>query len=192
MAGRRPSFIEQTLLRDQHKRALRNFSTRNLAFCRRDFVNAPPEMDCACATASFGFPWDRRTQRIIDFENSRPMPKRFQLSAISRWQLLTGDSQKLPNRNIQKNRARFRKFVKILDAVIHFDFPAKFMQISGKGVCNLLRSAAWNWPAYGVSREPSTSANAEEAGASRGRNECAAIPAKSARAGSWLKEKFGQ
>src|SRR5213082_4262992 len=60
LTTRRARFIEQTLLRDQHERALGNFSTRNLAFRRRDFVNAPTEMNCSCATASFGFPWDWR------------------------------------------------------------------------------------------------------------------------------------
>ena len=51
------------------------FPAHNLAFCRRDFVYAAAEMNCACATASFRFPRDRLTQRIIDFENSRRMPK---------------------------------------------------------------------------------------------------------------------
>src|SRR5207248_301326 len=47
LTTRRARFIEQTLLRDQHERALGNFSTHNLAFRRRDFVNAPSEMNCA-------------------------------------------------------------------------------------------------------------------------------------------------
>src|SRR5262249_8488050 len=75
LTTRRARFVEQTLLRNQHERALRNFSARNLAFCRRDFVNVTAEMNCSCARASFGFPWDRLTQRIIDFENSRRMSK---------------------------------------------------------------------------------------------------------------------
>src|SRR5258705_1840642 len=61
---RRARFIEQTLLRDQHERALGNIPTHNLAFSRCDFVNAPSEMNCSCAPASFGFPWDRLAQRI--------------------------------------------------------------------------------------------------------------------------------
>src|SRR5882724_10303618 len=75
LTTRRARFIEQTLLRDQYEWALGNFSMHNLAFRRRDFVNASPEMNCSCATASFGFPWDRLTQRIIDFENSRRVSK---------------------------------------------------------------------------------------------------------------------
>ena len=75
LTTRRSRFIEQTLLRDQHKRALGNFSAHNLAFRRRNFVHAAAEMNCACATAGFGFPWDRLTQRIIDFENSRRVSK---------------------------------------------------------------------------------------------------------------------
>ena len=42
LTTRRARFIEQTLLRDQHERALGNFSTHNLAFRRRDFVNVRP------------------------------------------------------------------------------------------------------------------------------------------------------
>src|SRR5258708_27480486 len=61
LTTRRPRFIEQTLLRDQHERALGNFSTHNLAFRRRNFVYAATEMNCSCAPASFGFPWDRLT-----------------------------------------------------------------------------------------------------------------------------------
>ena len=38
LTARRSRFIEQTLLRDQHERALGNFSAHNLAFRRRDFV----------------------------------------------------------------------------------------------------------------------------------------------------------
>src|SRR5882757_2617309 len=75
LTTRRARFIEQTLLRDQHERALGNFSTCHLAFRRRDFVNASPEMNRSCAPADFGFPWDRLTQRIIDFENSRRVSK---------------------------------------------------------------------------------------------------------------------
>ena len=111
-------------------------------------------MNCSCATTSFGFPWDRLTQRIIDFENARRVSKLFQSAAISRRQFLASDSQKFPDRNIQKNRARFRQVAKILDAMIHFDLPAELTQISGKRVRNLLRSPAWNRPAHRVSRKP--------------------------------------
>src|SRR5512132_2401274 len=70
LTTRRSRFIEQTLLRDQHERALGNFSAQNFAFRRRNFIDCAAEMNCACATAGFRFPWDRLTQRIIDFENS--------------------------------------------------------------------------------------------------------------------------
>ena len=75
LTTRRARFIEQTLLRDQHERALGNFSSRNLAFRRGNFVYAAAEMNCACVTTGFGFPWDRLIQRIINFENSRPVSK---------------------------------------------------------------------------------------------------------------------
>ena len=75
LTTRRARLIEQTLLRDQHERAIGNFSTHNLAFRRRNFVYAATEMNCSCAPASFGFPWNWLTQRIIDFENSRRMSK---------------------------------------------------------------------------------------------------------------------
>src|SRR5215831_1561803 len=71
LAARCARLIEQTLLRDQHKRALGNFSARYLALRRRNFVYVSAEMDCSRTTTSFGFPRDRFTQRVIDFENSR-------------------------------------------------------------------------------------------------------------------------
>ena len=97
---------------------------------------------------------------------------------------------KIPDRNIEKNRARFRQVANILDPMIHFDLPAKLTQIIGKCVRNLFRAAAGNWPPTACPASPSTSANADETGASSGRNECAAIPAKRARAGSLLKINF--
>jgi hypothetical protein len=75
LTTRRSRFIEQTLLRDQHKRPLGAFSARNLAFRSRNFIHAAAEMNCSCATAGFRFPRDRLIQRIIDFENSRRMSK---------------------------------------------------------------------------------------------------------------------
>ena len=56
LASRRSCVIEQTLLRDQHKRALGNSSARNIAFRCRNFINAAAEMNCSCATAGFRFP----------------------------------------------------------------------------------------------------------------------------------------
>src|SRR5260370_11603714 len=85
-------FIEQALLRDQHERALGNFSAHNLAFRRRNFVNAATEMNCPCVAASFGFPWDRLTQRVIDLQNTTPVPTHFHLTAIPRWKLFTSIS----------------------------------------------------------------------------------------------------
>src|SRR5437588_577714 len=70
---------------------------------RRHFVNAAAEMNCACAMASFRFPRNWFAQRVIDFENTGRMSKRQQPPAISRWQLFTGDSQKFPDRDVQKN-----------------------------------------------------------------------------------------
>src|SRR5262249_4570363 len=110
-------------------------------------------MNCACATTGFRFPWERLSQRVIDFENSGRVPKGFQPAAIAQWQLLTNDSQKLPDGNIEKNYARFWKIVETFDAVIEFDFTAKLTQISGKRVRNLLRATAGDRPAHRVSRK---------------------------------------
>src|SRR4030095_12017091 len=75
LTRRRARFIEHTLFADHHERTPGIFPARNIAFGRRNFVNAVAEMNRACATTSFGFPWDRLTQRIIDFENSRRVSK---------------------------------------------------------------------------------------------------------------------
>src|SRR5437773_2541344 len=70
---------------------------------RRDFVHPAAEMNRARPTTRFGFPRNRFTQRVIDFENTGRVSKRPQPPAISRRQLFTGDSQKFPDRNVQKN-----------------------------------------------------------------------------------------
>src|SRR5262249_46551415 len=130
----RPRFIEQTLLWNQPKRALGDLSAGHLAFRRRNFVNAPAQMNCSRATGSFGFPRHQLTQRIIDLENSRRVSKRFESAAILRRQLLTGDSQKFPNGKIEKNGAGFWQVVEIFDAMIYFDLAAEFAQITGERV----------------------------------------------------------
>src|SRR6516164_8050614 len=99
LATRGARFIEQTLLRNQHKRAFGDVPAHNLPFGRSDFVNAATEMNCSCATTSFGFPRNGFVERVIDFENSRRVPERFQPTAISGRQFFTGDTQKFPNGN---------------------------------------------------------------------------------------------
>src|SRR5437870_7056530 len=101
---RRASFIKQTLLRHQRKRTLGNSSARDVAFGGSNFVHCASEMNCAGATAGFGFPRNRLTQRIVNFENSGPVSKRFESIPIRGRQLPVGDAQKSPHRNIQKNR----------------------------------------------------------------------------------------
>src|ERR1041385_4025596 len=147
------SFIKQTLLCNQRKRTLGNFSARNAAFRRCDFINAAAEMNRARPTARFCCPRNWFTQRIIDFENAGRVSKRSQAPAIFRRQLLTGDSQKFPNRNVQKNSSRFGQLLQSLYPTVDLNAAAEFAQIIRESICNLLRAAPWNRPADGVSRE---------------------------------------
>src|ERR671931_1543558 len=110
-------------------------------------------MNRARTPASFGFPWNRRTERIIDFENPGCVSKRFQSSAIPSRHLLAGDAQELPDRNIQENGARFRQVVQIFNTMINLYFSAQHTKIIGERICNLLRTAAWNWPAHSMPRK---------------------------------------
>src|ERR1043166_6522757 len=107
----RPSFIKQTLLRNQRKRSLRNFPARHVAFGSSHLMHRASEMNCAGATAGFRFPRDWSAQGIVNFENSGSVPERFQAAPVPRRQSLVGDAQKSPHGNIQKNRARFRQVV---------------------------------------------------------------------------------
>src|SRR5512132_2811362 len=75
LPARGASFVKKTLLRDQHEGTFGNFPARDVALSCGDFIDAASEMNCACATARFRFPWNRLTQRIIDFENSRRVSK---------------------------------------------------------------------------------------------------------------------
>ena len=81
-SARRTRFVKKTLLCDEDKRALRNFSERNVALCRGNLVECSSEVNCAGATTSFGFPRDWFAEGIIDLENSRRVAKRLQTAAM--------------------------------------------------------------------------------------------------------------
>ena len=66
----------------------------------------------------------------------------------------TGDSQKFPDGQIQKNGARFWQIIQIINAMVYLDFPAEFTKIIGERICDLLRAASWNRPAYSVPGKP--------------------------------------
>src|SRR4051794_37976030 len=82
------------------------------------------------------------------------MPKRFQSPAIAWWHLVTSDPQEFPDRNIQHDCARFWQVFKIVDPMSNLDFAAELTKISNERVCNLLRTAAGNWPADNVPGKP--------------------------------------
>jgi hypothetical protein len=89
-------FVEETLLRDQHKGALGYFSARDFAFCCDNFVDRAAEMNCAGALANFRSPGNWRAQCIINFENSWRVPKVFESPTITRRQFMTRDAEELP------------------------------------------------------------------------------------------------
>src|SRR6266550_4566790 len=82
-----------------------------IAFRRCNFIQRAAEMDRAGAAASLRFPRNWFTQSVIDFENSRCVPKRFQSPAVAWRHLVATDAQELPDRNIQNNGAGFWQFV---------------------------------------------------------------------------------
>ena len=104
LPARGASFVKKTLLRDQHKRTFGNFPARNVALSSGAFIDAASEMNCAGAAACFGFPWNRTIQGIVDFENPRCVPKRFQSAAIPGRQsiraIASNSSWVLPSRTL--------------------------------------------------------------------------------------------
>src|SRR5438094_7887329 len=82
------------------------------------------------------------------------MPKRFQSPAVAWRHLVTSDAQEFPNRNIQNNGARFWQVVKIINSMFNLDFAAELTKISSERVCNLLRTAAGDWPADNMPGKP--------------------------------------
>jgi hypothetical protein len=121
-------------LRHQDKRAFRNFPARDVTFGLRNFVDRSAEMDCSCATALFRFPRDRRRQRVVDFENSRSVPKILQAPAITNWQLVVGDSSELPHCCVKKCDLRLWKVIHFLDTPVDVDFAAELEEIFGERV----------------------------------------------------------
>ena len=81
----RCSLVEQTLLRDQDERTLRNFIVSDRAFSDGDFLQRPDRVNCAGAPARFAFPRNRCAQRVIQFENCGSMPKTFESPQILLW-----------------------------------------------------------------------------------------------------------
>src|SRR6266480_4541641 len=103
LSARSARLVKETLLRHQHERTVWNFATRDIALCVRNFINCSAEMNGAGAAACFGFPRNRRRQRVIDFENSRRVLEIFQSATTTSWQAIAGDAGKLPDRCIEKN-----------------------------------------------------------------------------------------
>src|SRR5437588_7065203 len=117
----RARFIEQTLLRNQDKRTLRNFAAGDIAFGVCNFSDRSAEMDRPCSATCIRFPRNRRRERVIDFENSRCVLKIFQSMAITIWQPVARDSRELPDCRVKKRYSRFRQFIQILDAAVDVD-----------------------------------------------------------------------
>src|SRR6516225_5584333 len=110
-------------------------------------------MNGACVTARIRFPWNRLAERIINFENTWRVSEQFQSPPIARRQSLSGDSQKFPHRNVQKNSPRSWQLIQIFDGTIDLDIPAELTQITCERIGNLLRTTARNRPAHDVSRQ---------------------------------------
>src|SRR5713226_5539370 len=70
LTARSTRSIEKTLLSDEHKRALGNFSVCHFAFRPGNLIDRAAEMNCASVLTSLRFPRNRRAQRVIDFENA--------------------------------------------------------------------------------------------------------------------------
>src|SRR5438105_13994036 len=94
----RARLIEETLLSDKGEWSLRGFSARHVALGIRNFGNRPAEMNRAGTPACFGFPRDRRRQRVIDFKNSWRVPEILQPTTVTARQSIAGDPRELPGR----------------------------------------------------------------------------------------------
>src|SRR6266511_5839314 len=126
------------MLNNQHKCTIGNFSTSNFSFCLSNFIEPAAEMNCASMLASFSFPWNRRVQRIVNFEDSRRVPETTESPAIPCGQPFPGDAQKIPRRDVEQNGARFRQISKTLYAMPSSDFASEFTEISGQRIRDCL------------------------------------------------------
>src|SRR5207244_2151790 len=96
LPARRACFVKETLLRHEHERALGKFSVGRVALGRSGLGKVAAEMNCAGASARFGFPRNWRAQRVIDFKNAGRVSKIFQAPSITNRQSLGRDSRELP------------------------------------------------------------------------------------------------
>src|ERR1051326_8600574 len=142
LAARRARFIKQTLLRNENKRPLRNFSIGHGALRVCKFGDRPAEMDRAGASTRLCFPWNRRRQRVIDFENAGRVPKIFQAPTIIVWQSVAHYTRKLPNRGVEKDRARFWNLIESVDATVDVDLATQLGSLFCQRVRVRLRSDA--------------------------------------------------
>ena len=112
---------------------------------RRD---APSRHDAHCCR----LPGDRAIKGEVKLEDARPIAIALQSALVSGWQARTRDAQQLTWRDIAQHNACGRKHLKRFDFHSSDDFASQRAQIGSHRVHNLLRSAARQRPANGVSQ----------------------------------------
>src|SRR5881397_435626 len=90
--------IEQTLLRDQHERALGMLATPQRGLGRRDVVERTAEVDGPGAQAVRGAPWHRTIERVVDLENAGPAAVPTERAPVAGGQPVGRDALQVPRR----------------------------------------------------------------------------------------------
>ena len=80
LALRRPGWVEEALLNQQHVGPFRVFAAPHRPFRGGDLFQAAPQVRCRCACHLWVLPWDRPGKGVIDLENAGPVAESLQLA----------------------------------------------------------------------------------------------------------------
>src|SRR5262249_32917813 len=96
---------------DQDERTLRDAAAPGVAFAARDLLEGAADVDRAGARTPLRAPWDWRVERPVHLEDAAAVPVAFELVTIPVRELVTGDAEQRPRRQITQHGACGRQVV---------------------------------------------------------------------------------
>ena len=178
----RARVVEEALLHEQHERPLAGAaSLPRRALGLRDLGERAAEVDGPGTAQRVARPRDRRVERPVELERRRPVAKAERVPRQAR------EARELARRDVAEHGVGARQLV---DAARRHDLAAELDEPRGERVDERLRAAARKRPAVDVrGRAERRGRSPRSPRARAAATECAAFPAKSARARSVSKSR---
>ena len=159
--------VETGRLADQHERPLRHDTGRGGSLGRGHVRERAADVDCARVGEPRVFPWDRAVQRDVQLEGARAVAVAPQLGGVQAREApkpVAADRQDLTRREVEQDCAVGRQIAQARDPAPGLYLAAQFPQMRCQRIGDVLRTAARNRPADGVSRglQPQPEAAAQE------------------------------